>query len=175
MDVMKLLEYLQEIIETSGKVPMTGKIMVDKKEVLEVIDKIINFLPPEFKKAQWILEEKERILGEAIKEAETMKKENIELIKRKIENHDITKEAKIRAQEIIASAQRDAKVMRLGARDYADEVLSGLEKEITKNSEGMLNKLHDEMEQFLIKINSEVNSTSSIIRDNIKELRDMKK
>lgn len=175
MDVIKLIEYLQEIIDTSSKVPMTGKVMVDKKEVLEVIDKILNCLPAEFKKAQWVFEEKERILSEAIREAETLKKENVELLKRQIENHDITKEAKNRAQEIISSAQRDAKVMRLGARDYADEVLSQLEKEVNEHSEKMLNSVKDEMEKFLISINSEVNSTSNMIRENINELRNMKK
>ncbi|WP_027623426.1 hypothetical protein [Clostridium lundense] len=175
MDVIKLIEYLQEIIDTSSKVPITGKIMVDKKEVLEVIDKILNCLPAEFKKAQWVFEEKERILSEAIREAETLKKENVELLKRQIENHDITKEAKNRAEEIISSAQRDAKVMRLGARDYADEVLSQLEKEVNEHSEKMLDVVKGEMEKFLVSINSEVNSTSNIIRENIKELRNMKK
>lgn len=175
MDVIKLIEYLQEIIDTSSKVPMTGKVMVDKKEVLEVIDKILNCLPAEFKKAQWVFEEKERILSEAIREAETLKKENVELLKRQIENHDITKEAKNRAQEIISSAQRDAKVMRLGARDYADEVLSQLEKEVNEHSEKMLNNVKGEMEKFLISINSEVSSTSNMIRENINELRNMKK
>lgn len=175
MDVIKLIEYLQEIIDTSPKVPITGKTMVDKKEVLEVIDKILNCLPAEFKKAQWVFEEKERILSEAIREAETLKKENVELLKRQIENHDITKEAKNRAEEIISSAQRDAKVMRLGARDYADEVLSQLEKEVNEHSEKMLDIVKGEMEKFLVSINSEVNSTSNMIRENIKELRSMKK
>lgn len=175
MDVIKLIEYLEEIIETSSKVPMTGKVMVDKKEVLEVIDKILNCLPAEFKKAQWVFEEKDRILSEAIRDAETLKKENVELLQKQIENHDITKKAKIRAGEIISSAQKDAKVMRLGARDYADEILSQLEKEVNDYSGKMLNSIKDEMEEFLVSINSDVSSTSNMIRENIKELRNMKK
>ncbi|PRR78963.1 hypothetical protein CLLI_11830 [Clostridium liquoris] len=175
MDVIKLIEYLEEIIDTSSKVPMTGKVMVDKKEVLDVIDKILNCLPAEFKKAQWVFEEKDRILSEAIRDAETLKKENVELLQKQIENHDITKKAKIRAGEIISSAQKDAKVMRLGARDYADEILSQLEKEVNDYSGKMLNSIKDEMEEFLVSINSDVSSTSNMIRENIKELRNMKK
>jgi cell division septum initiation protein DivIVA len=174
MEVIKLLEYLQEIFETSSKVPVTGKILVDKKEVLNIVDQIINYLPDEFKKAQWVVEEKERILGEAIEESSTMKKESMDMLKKQIENHDITKEAKIRAEEIIASAQRDAKAMRLGARDYADEILCQLEKEINEKGQFMIVNIKKQLEHFVISLSDEVNTDLSTIRENIKELRGMK-
>ena len=46
------------MVESSPKVPMTGKIIIDKKEFIEVIDQIINYLPDQFKKAQWVMNEK---------------------------------------------------------------------------------------------------------------------
>ena len=74
MDVIQLLEYLQEIIENAPKMPITGKVFIDKNEVLDIVDQIINYLPDEFKKAQWVLGEKERILNEANKEYDAIKK-----------------------------------------------------------------------------------------------------
>lgn len=174
MDVIKLLEYLREIIETSAKVPMTGKVVLDKKETLEIIEKVIAYLPDELKKAQWIVEEKERILGEAIQEAENLKKENLILLRRQVENHDITKEANSRAEEIIASAQRNAKAIRLGARDYADEILNQLDGELADKSNQMLINLKNELQQFLTDLESNIDLKTDLIRDNIKELRDMK-
>jgi len=174
MEVIKLLEYLQEIFETSSKVPVTGKILVDKKEVLNILDQIINYLPDEFKKAQWIVEEKERILGEVLEEATNLKKESIDMLKKQIENHDISKEAKVRAEEIIASAQRDAKAMRLGARDYADEILCQLEKEINEKGQTMILNIKKQVEEFMISLNNEVGNDLDTIRENIKELRGMK-
>lgn len=174
MDVIKLLEYLQEIIETGGKIPMTNKIVIDKSEALKAIEKIIDCMPEQFRKAQWILEEKERILSEAIKEAELMKKENLDMLKRQIENHNITKEAQAMSEQIIASAQKDAKAMRLGARDYASEILSQLELQIDKKSTEMLSLLKRDMENFVDSIQSDVSSTASTIRDNIKELKGIK-
>ena len=50
-NIMDLLEYLQDMVVNSPKVPMSGKIMLDKKEVLDAIEDIINFLPDEMKKA----------------------------------------------------------------------------------------------------------------------------
>lgn len=174
MDVIQLLEYLQEIIESSPKVPITGKIMIDKKEVLDIIDQIINYLPDEFKKAQWVLNEKERILTEANKQYESVKKETMDMLKKQVENHDITNEAKIKAQEIIASAQRDAKAIRLGARDYADEILSGLDSEMQVKGEAMVMALKGDFDKFIETIIDDMKNTTGTIRDNIKELRNMK-
>lgn len=174
MEVMKLLEYLQEIFETSSKVPVTGKILVDKKEVIGIVEQIVNYLPDEFKKAQWVVEEKERILSEAIEESSALKKESIDMLKKQIENHDITKEAKMRAEEIIASAQRDAKSMRLGARNYADEILSQLEREINEKGQAMMVNVKKQLEQFMVSLSDEVTADLDTIRENIKELRGMR-
>lgn len=174
MDVMQLLEYLQEIVETASKVPITGKIVLDKKEILEVIDQIVNYLPDEFKKAQWVLTEKERILSEARKEYEVVKKETMEMLKKQVENHDITKEAKIRAQEIIAAAQRDAKSMRLGARDYADEILCQLDKELEEKGKIMISNIKKDAEEMMASISEDFTNTTATIRENIKELRNIK-
>jgi vacuolar-type H+-ATPase subunit H len=174
MEVIKLLEYLQEIFETASKVPVMGKILVDKKEVLNIVDQIVNYLPDEFKKAQWVVEEKERILSEAMEESSTMKKESMNMLKKQIENHDISREAKARAEEIIASAQRDAKAMRLGARDYADEILCQLEKEINEKGQTMLGNIKKQLEHFAVSLSDEVTSDLDTIRENIKELRGMK-
>lgn len=171
---MELLEYLQDIVESSAKVPITGKVVLDKKEVLEVIDQIINYLPDEFKKAQWVMNEKDRILGEAQKEYELVKKQTMELMKKQVENHDYVKEANIRAQEIIANAQREAKAIRIGARDYADEVLSMLEKEIDKKTSDILSTIKTNVENLAISLSDEMNQKSSQIRENIKELRNIK-
>ena len=149
MDVIKLLDYLEETLETSTKVPMTGKVIINKKDFLEILEQVINSLPEEFKKAQWVFEEKDRILSDAIKEAESVKKENILLLKREIENHDISKEARGRADEIIAESQKNAKMMRIGARDYADEILSQLEKQIDDSGALMLAELNKNMQEYV--------------------------
>jgi cell division septum initiation protein DivIVA len=174
MDVIQLLEYLQEIIENSTKMPLTGKVVIDKREVLDIIDQIVNYLPDEFKKAQWVLGEKERILAEANKQYETVKKETMDMLKKQIENHDITKEAKVMAQEIIASAQRDAKAIRLGARDYADEILCQLDKEIDTKAQAMVVEVKGEMDKFIGVLADNIKNTTGTIRENIKELRNMK-
>ncbi|MBU3189216.1 ATPase [Clostridium bowmanii] len=174
MDIIKLLEYLQEIIESSSKIPVTGKSVINKREILDIIDQIINHLPDEFKKAQWTCDEKERILSDAKKQAKIFEEETIDKIRRRVEKQDLVKEAQTRAEEIIASAQRDSKIMRLGAKDYADEILSQLDKEIELKGQQMLHKIKSDVQTFLISLQEEVSDTTTSIRENVKELRSMK-
>lgn len=174
MEIIKLLEYLEEVIETSAKVPMTGKVMVSKKEVLNILEKITNCLPTELKKSQWIVEEKERILSDAIKEAENMKKENLNTLRRQIERHDITQEANRKAAEIISSAKKNAKAIRIGARGYAEDILKQLDAEIDVKSKDMLSHLKVQFQQVLDSLNGSINLDTKSIKENIKELKNMK-
>ena len=74
VNIIELLEYLQDEVDNAAKVPMSGKVMIDKREILEIVDQIINYLPDQLKKAEWIMNEKERILNEAKKESDSVKK-----------------------------------------------------------------------------------------------------
>ncbi len=174
MEIMQLLEYLQDIVESAPKVPITGKVLVDKKELTEILDQIFNYLPDDIKKAQWIVGEKERIMTEAKKEYETVKKDTMDMLKKQVENHDITKEAQIKGQEIISAAQRDAKAIRLGARDYADEILCQLEKELESKTQEIINSIKVNVEKMAVDLTEDISTTAEDIRENIKELRAIK-
>ena len=69
MEVFTLLDNLEDLIENSKKVPLSNKIMVEQKEVLNLIKDIRNKLPEELKVAKFVRQERERILAEAKKEA----------------------------------------------------------------------------------------------------------
>jgi len=175
VNIVELLEYLQDLVENSPKVPMSGKVMIDKREIVEVIDQIINYMPDQFKKAEWVMNERERILNEAKKEYDSVRKETMTMMRQNVENHDIVKEAKARAQEIIASAQRDAKAIRLGSRDYSDEILTQLDNEIEDQKIKLIKSLQDSFEAAAKEIDLNLSNACDVIKDNVKELRGMKK
>ena len=93
---------------------------------------------------------KEReLLDEAKKNMKLLEKKLWTWWKNMLKIMILVREAKVRAQEIIASAQRDAKAIRLGARDYADEILSQLEKEIETKGEGNGRSMKDDLDKFI--------------------------
>lgn len=130
-----ILENLQEYVESCPDVPFTGKCMISKQEVLEMIKDIIYKLPDEFKQAKWVKDERQRILLEAQKEANNIVKEAENKIISMIDDHEITKKAYEQANEIIGNAQKTAREIRLGTKDYAENILLKVEDTLRQTIE----------------------------------------
>ncbi|KAB3533124.1 ATPase [Alkaliphilus serpentinus] len=127
MNVLKLLEELEDIVESGSSIPFANKVLIDRNDVLEIIKEIRIQLPDEIKQAQWIKEERQRILIEAQQEADVILEEANKHIREMVDKDEITKLSTKQAEEIIAQAQTNAKEMRIGAREYADELLATTE------------------------------------------------
>ena len=127
MEIFTLLENLEDILDKSKNVPFSSKTMVDKEEVMEIISEIRLKLPEELKQAKWIKEERQRILVEAQKEADDIVKEAENRIISMIDEHEITKKAYEKKAEIIETANEMSREISKGTKDYADNVLNGIE------------------------------------------------
>ncbi len=133
MEILSILETLEDLVEKSMNVPFSGKCLVDRDEILEIVKEMRLKLPDDIKQAKWVKEERQRILLEAQKEASTTIKDAEGKIAALVDEHEITKKAYEQANEIISNAQKNAREIRLGTRDYADSVLNKVE-EILKDT-----------------------------------------
>ncbi|NLK73496.1 MAG: ATPase [Clostridiales bacterium] len=132
MKVLHLLDELEDVIENSSGFPLTGKILVDGGELLEIIKEIRVELPDEIQQAQWIKEERQRILAEAQKESELMIREAKTNIESMIENDDLALKARTKAEEILKEAEKNANEMKKNALTYVDNILGDLQSKIEK-------------------------------------------
>ncbi|MDD4504240.1 MAG: ATPase [Clostridiaceae bacterium] len=176
MEVMLLLDALEDILEKAPNLPLSSKSVINKDELQEIIKDIRIKLPDEIKQAQWIKEERQKILIEAKKEAEALRREcedkmikikderkrvlaeaerEAEILKMEadkkvqeiIDGSDIIKKANEQAKELIIAAQIDAKKIRLGSKAYADELLGELEKHASSVMDIIKNN-RDELKNF---------------------------
>jgi len=99
------------------------------------------------------------------KEYENVKKDTLEIMKRNVENHELVKEAKVRADEIIALAQRDSKAIRLGSREYSTEILAALDKEIEEKRDYLIQSMQKSFEMVAKEIDKNMSETGSKIKD----------
>ena len=60
MEIFTLLETLEDMLEKSRSVPFSGKCVVDKEEILDIIKEIRLKLPEELKQAKWVKEGRKR-------------------------------------------------------------------------------------------------------------------
>ncbi|NSW90973.1 MAG: ATPase [Firmicutes bacterium] len=128
MEILSILEALEDVVEKSISLPLSGRSLVDKEELLELIKEIRLKLPDDIKQAKWVKEERQRILLEAQKEANNIIQEAENKISALVDEHEITRKAYEQANEIISNAQKNAREIRLGAREYADSILNKVEQ-----------------------------------------------
>ncbi len=127
MEIFTLLEALEEALEKGKTIPFSGKGIVDKDELLDIIKEIRIKLPDELKQAKWVKEERARILVEAQKEADDIVKEAENRIISMIDEHEITRKAYEQKAQIIETANEMSREISKGTKDYADNLLEKIE------------------------------------------------
>lgn len=144
MDVLKLIDEVEDIVEGGSSLPFSSRVMIDKDELLDIIKEIRIKLPDEIKQAAWIKEERQRILADAQSDADTLLSEAEYRLEEMLEEEGISKMANQRAEEIINRAQTNAKEIRLGAMEYADSLLLDTQESL-KEVIGLLNDNRKEL------------------------------
>lgn len=135
MDIEQLVDALEDKIDSCMTIPLWGRGIIDKDELIDMIQEIRMKFPDEMKQAKWVKDERQRIINDAQKEAAGIIKAAEDKIATMINEHDITQQAYEKANQIMDSAQNNAHEIRIGANQYADDVLRALEEELIKTAE----------------------------------------
>lgn len=134
MDLLSALNELEELIEGSGKIPLTRKVMVDEDRMLDLLDRIRTTIPEEIRQAKWIIQERDKVLDDSQKEAMRILEDVQRQVERKADDSEVVRQAKLMAEEIVAKAETMAREIRDGARNYADDILGNLQESLNKVS-----------------------------------------
>jgi vacuolar-type H+-ATPase subunit H len=132
MDVLELIDKLDELVRNAKHVPLRGDVRVDKEDLDGLLDEMRATIPEEIKEARWIVKEREEMLAAAEREAERILAEARERQTQLVVEHHLTGEAELAAEDIIDNARAEGREIRLGAEDYADEILSTFEINLSK-------------------------------------------
>jgi vacuolar-type H+-ATPase subunit H len=130
MKVLELLDEIDEVIETASGVPLTGKLLIDGDEIKEIVKDIRLALPDEIQQAQWIKEERQRILEDAKKEHEIVVQDAKNMAESMVDEHEITSRAKARASELTKQTESNVRQLRLDTYDYIDKILFELQEKM---------------------------------------------
>jgi glutamyl-tRNA reductase len=102
-------------------VPFSGRLIVDEERILDIIDRMRVAVPEEIKQARRVIQEKERILGEAhatVREA--------------MSEQGLLQAVEDERRHLLQSAESEAALIRAGADDYARQVLEELSARVDK-------------------------------------------
>lgn len=146
-DILKLIGELEDMLENAANKLFSSKVSIDKEEFLEVLKDIKIALPNQFKQADYVYKEKEKILEDARLEAESMLEKTREYIKEKASDSEITKIAQENAQKIEEESNLRADQIKDGAKNYSITMLSQVSKVILELNE-KLEKNIKELEEY---------------------------
>jgi cell division septum initiation protein DivIVA len=134
MDVLVLIDKLDDLIHNAKRTMLPGsdQVRLDREEVYDILDQMRATIPEEIKQARWIVKERQEMLAEAKREAERIVKEARERQEQLISQEEVVKQAERSAEDIIEDARAREREIRLGAEDYADEILNTLEVNLSK-------------------------------------------
>lgn len=127
MKIIELIDELEKIVEKSPRIPFTERLLVEGAVLLDYLDRLRTMLPDELRQAQWIQQERERLLAEAQQQARELLAGAEEKARSLVQETELVKQARIEAGEITNRAQRLAAEIKARAVAYADEVLGELE------------------------------------------------
>lgn len=165
--IIQLLDELEEILDNSRAMPFSNKVSVEKEELYSIIAEVRLKLPNELKNSRYVLEERNKILIDAQKEADEIVKNAEERLSRMVEENEITKRAYEQASAIIDASKKTSKEMRLGAVEYAQEVLTKAQDKVKELKEN-IHAQNIKSEEFFTQ-------TLNVLDENIQELRINKK
>ena len=132
MDVLVLIDKLDDLVHNARPVPLTDQVRVDREEIYDLLDQMRATIPEEIKQARWIVKERQEMLAEAKREAERVVKEARDEQARLISEEEVVKQAERTAEDMLEEARGREREIRLGAEDYADDILSTLEVNLQK-------------------------------------------
>lgn len=132
MDVLVLIDKLDDLVHNAKPVPLTDQVRVDKEEIYDILDQMRATIPEEIKQARWIVKERQEMLAEAKREAERLVADARDKAAQEASEQEVVKRAEREAADILEEARQREREVRLGAEDYADEVLGTLEVNLGK-------------------------------------------
>jgi cell division septum initiation protein DivIVA len=127
VDIVARLQQMDELIQEAKSMPLSSSVLVNREELLEVLDAAKAELPEEIKQARWIVKDREELLAKARKSGEATLQKAQQERARLVSQEEVVRGAGEEAERILSEAREQARQIRLEAEDYVDAKLAQFE------------------------------------------------
>ncbi|MBK5288632.1 MAG: hypothetical protein JJE46_09200 [Acidimicrobiia bacterium] len=126
-DTEELILTVRDHIDTARSVPMSASVMVNRDELVGILENAVAALPEEIRQARWLLKEREEFLAKARREAEDIIDAGRQQAQRMVEKTEVVREANLHARRIVDDAEKTSRDLKHEAEDYIDQKLASFE------------------------------------------------
>jgi F0F1-type ATP synthase membrane subunit b/b' len=137
VEIHDTLDELVQAIESARAVPMSASCMVNRSEVLALLDKARRQLPTDLTKADSLLSDAQGVIAEARRTGDDIIAEAHQEKMRLVSQTEVFAQAERESGRIIATAHGEAERMQREIDDYIDAKLANFELVLTKTLEAV--------------------------------------
>jgi cell division septum initiation protein DivIVA len=150
MDLAGRLQQLEEMVRDAKSMPLSSSALVNRDEVLEMLQEMQESLPEEIKQARWIVKDREELLAKARADAEKLVEAAREEQLRMARKEEVLERAREEADRLVGEAEDQVRTMREEAEDYVDAKLAQFEialRRILEEAQAMTRGLAKTLDQ----------------------------
>jgi cell division septum initiation protein DivIVA len=157
MNIASLMEKLEELVSTGTGVPATGKVLVDKEKMAELVSQIQSALPADLQEAQEFLQMRENLINQALSEARRIRTSSEDEARSRVKESEVLREAHKQSEDIVAEAQRRAQRV----LEEADMQANSRRADADRYAQATLTKLEEELSNVLTTIRHGIDAMST--------------
>ena len=132
----ELINNIQEMVQEAWTLPLSsGKFVIERERMLDLIDELRSTLPADIKMAAEIVQQRNQMMADGRRELDTMKKRLEEEARRMLSKTEIMQQARARAKEIVGNAEIQARELRRAASEYCEDSLKRTEEVLNLSTE----------------------------------------
>jgi cell division septum initiation protein DivIVA len=132
VDVDDKLDELTHLVEDAKAMPLSASCIVNRADVLALLDDIRGQLPETLRQADTILDDREAMIEQGHREAERIVEDAHAEQARLVSEHEVYLAAVREAEALRRDAEREADRMRREVDDYVDAKLANFEVALHK-------------------------------------------
>ncbi len=126
-DSETLLRRTIDIIATARTMPLSNSPMVNRDEIIELLEEALNRLPDELRQARWMLRERDEFVAKTRREADDIVEASRAQAERMVQRTEVVRAAEMRARQIVDAAESESRRMRNEVEDFCDQRLASFE------------------------------------------------
>ena len=130
-DVTRLIDMLYEKVEDAKAPALKPNMsMVDRDEILDLLDELRAQLPVELRRAKELLSAREKFVEDAKRDVDRMMRQAELEAKSKVSDSEVLYAAKEKARQIVARAEDRSRQLYQVANEYAEDALARTEEAV---------------------------------------------
>ncbi|MGH9120016.1 MAG: ATP synthase F0 subunit B [Acidimicrobiales bacterium] len=122
-----LLRRIADIVATARPMPLSASVMINKEELLVLIEDALDRLPDELRAARWLLKERDEFLANVKREADDILEQARGRAEHMVQRTEVVKAAEQKARQVVQRSRDEARRTKLECDDYVDQKLASFE------------------------------------------------